>query len=169
FSNNSLFDTLYLQMRWIGDTLVIQNPYTPLRSSIEVSFKPKTALVNKEKVQVVCVNGKSPTWLGGKWEGDRLHFRTTELGKFVVATDVTPPKITFLRKTDEVSFYIQDKESGIKSYTATLNGEWLLMKYDAKDDFLISERKNKSQPLSGKFVLQVEDNAGNVAVFERTL
>lgn len=167
FSRNSLFDTLYLQVRWTGDTLVIQNPYTPLRSSIGVSFKPTMEIRNKEKMQMLCVNGKNSTWLGGKWEGDRFHFRTTELGKFVVAYDTTPPTITFLRKTDEVAFYIQDKESGIKSYRATLNGEWLLMKYDAKDDFLISERKNKEQPLKGRFVLQVEDNAGNLTVFDR--
>jgi hypothetical protein len=167
FNNTSLFDTLYWQMNFSEDTLVLQNSFVPLRSSISVSYKPQGLIVNKDKAQVYLAKNRDLTWVGGEWKGEIMHFRTNELGKFVLGYDLINPKITLLKKSDEVSFYIQDKESGIKSYKATLNGKWLMMKYDAKDDYLESERQIKTQALKGKFILEVEDNAGNKSVFER--
>jgi hypothetical protein len=55
--------------------------------------------------------------------------------------------------------------SGIKSYEATLNGEWLLMHYDAKSSTIWSEPKDKSKPLKGEFTLTVTDNSGNTETF----
>jgi hypothetical protein len=60
-----------------------------------------------------------------------------------------------------VVFTIDDAMSGIASYEATLNGEWVLMHYDPKKKLIWSELLDKSKPISGDFALVVTDNAGN--------
>jgi hypothetical protein len=60
-----------------------------------------------------------------------------------------------------VVFTIDDAMSGISSYEAKLNGEWLLMHYDPKKKIIWSEQLDKSKPISGDLALVVTDNAGN--------
>jgi hypothetical protein len=68
-----------------------------------------------------------------------------------------------------LKFIIKDVRSGIKSYHATLDDHFLLMKYDAKRSALTARPKNKKKPLKGLFVLEIEDNFGNKTKISRPL
>jgi hypothetical protein len=65
-------------------------------------------------------------------------------------------------------FTIKDNLSGIKSFEAFVNGEWVLMRYEHKQAVIWSESMN-GQSLKGTAILKVTDQAGNVAEWRGTL
>jgi len=83
--------------------------------------------------------------------------------------DIAPEIRLTSRKQDVLYFRISDELSGIKSFEAHINGEWLLMHYEPKRRLLWSERLDKTKPLEGEFELKVSDNAGNESIFELKL
>jgi hypothetical protein len=99
-----------------------------------------------------------------------MQFVTRELGNFTILKDTIPPTIRLLYCTNQAArFKIADNLSGISSFEATINGQWLLMNYDAKSATIMSERLNKNQLLSGNFELIVTDNAGNKSVYKQKI
>ena len=92
------------------------------------------------------------------------------MGKFKVLEDTKKPSIRLLSKNrNQISFRIGDDLSGLNSFNAYINGEWLLMKYEHKKATIWSEKLDKSIPLSGEVVLKVKDNAGNEAIYTTTI
>ena len=55
--------------------------------------------------------------------------------------------------------------SGINSYEANINNEWVLFEYDNKNKMIISKKKDSNKPFKGKFVLIVSDNAENKSIY----
>src|SRR5690606_4676716 len=80
-------------------------------------------------------------FLGGEWEGNHIRFRTAQLGTFVLAEDSVPPKIKPIRvNSQEIRFSITDNLSGINSFEAFVNDEWVLMRYEYKQALIWSEK-----------------------------
>jgi hypothetical protein len=65
-------------------------------------------------------------------------------------------------------FTIKDNLSGIKSFEAYVNGEWVWMRYEHKQAVIWSEPL-QGQALKGAVLLKVTDQAGNVAEYRSTL
>jgi hypothetical protein len=66
-----------------------------------------------------------------------------------------------------LKFQVEDAQTGIKSYRASINNKWILMEplnkngvivYDFNDNII-----NKSKNV---FKIEVSDNVGNTSVFE---
>ena len=77
------------------------------------------------------------------WDGSWLSAKARDFGDFYVMLDTVAPKITpvgirqnQLLTTNKISFTIADNLSGIVSYKGMLDGKWILMEYDAKNDRL---------------------------------
>jgi hypothetical protein len=143
----------------------------PLVSALRLGFKPLKSILNREKTAVYMESySKKLKYVGGLWEGDVIHFMAKNLGKFRLATDSIPPKIKpAVVNRNAIRVHIYDNMSGIKSFRATLNGQWLLMNYEHKQNLLFAEPRVKGTPLSGELVLQVTDNAGNVGELRRRI
>jgi hypothetical protein len=110
------------------------------------------------------------TYLGGEWVNDRINFSTREFGDFMVLRDSVAPSIRAIYVNSSAArFKIKDDLSGIETYEATINGEWLLMHYDNKNGVIWSETKNKNIPLKGLFELTVADKAGNKSTFRQNI
>ncbi len=171
FDKSSLYDTLYFQTNLEGDVYTIGDYFTPLHQAIQVTITPTTEVKDKSKAAVYFLGtGRGRGFTGGKWEGNSITFSTKNMGKFKVLEDVQPPSIRLLSKSKEqIRFRIGDDLSGIGSFNAYLNGEWLLMKYEHKAATIYSEKLDKSVPLSGEVVLKVKDIAGNEATFTTTI
>jgi hypothetical protein len=138
--------------------------------SIQVSLKTDREYPREKQYAVYRVSGSSHTYLGGEWINGRIQFYTKELGNFTLLRDTIAPTIRPVSmNTGTVSFRIKDNLSGVSAYKATINGQWLLMHYDGKSNFIWSERQDKTIPLKGEFVLEVTDNAGNKQVYQTTL
>jgi hypothetical protein len=170
FPANSLYDTLYLNVSFQDDIFTIGDRTIPLNQNIKVSFSPVKDYGEDKRTAVYRVTGKNYTYLGGEKTNGRIKFQTRELGNFAMMTDSIPPVVYPLSiNNNTVRFKIKDALSGIATYTATINGNWLLMHYDAKTGTIWSEKQVKTEPLSGELVLEVADNAGNVQSFKANI
>jgi hypothetical protein len=171
FDKASLYDTLYFQTNLEGDVYTIGDYFTPLHQAIQVTITPSTEVKDKTKAAVYFLGtGRGRGYTGGKWDGNSITFSTKNMGKFKVLEDVQPPSIRLLSKSKEqIRFRIGDDLSGIGSFNAYINGEWLLMKYEHKAATIYSEKLDKSVPLTGEVVLKVKDIAGNEATFTTTI
>lgn len=172
FSEETLFDTLFLQIRCAGKKLHLQTRETPLFRPLTVSWYPPiaddTAFAHK-KVYRLGRKGQA-VYVGGEWGGKEITFSTRQFGTFFLGEDKTPPEIKLLQKDKEsLTFEAEDEKSGIESYQATLNGDWILMTYDHKKKQLRTKLGGPHKALKGKFELQVTDKSGNVASHSLTL
>lgn len=176
FPATALYDTLYFNLSRSRDVVIGEEVFTigqntvPLNNTILVSLKPDEKYLNNKKLSVYRRNRKSYTYLGGEWVNERIQFRTREFGEFTLLEDSVPPTIrpVYIDKAG-ARFRIKDDLSGISSYKATLNGEWVLMHYDSKSGSLWSQMRHKSQLMRGNFELEVTDNAGNKQVYQHTI
>lgn len=113
-------------------------------------------------------NGRK-SFVGGIWEENGIRFKTRNFGTFVLDEDRVAPFIRAVRvNSDEIRFIIRDDKSGIRDFEAFVNGEWILMRYEHKQNVIWSEKMNK-QPFKGEVLLKVRDMAGNEANYRSTL
>ncbi|WP_299820759.1 M23 family metallopeptidase [uncultured Pontibacter sp.] len=171
FNKASLYDTLYFETKLEGDVYTFGDYFTPLHQAIQVTITPPNVIKDKTKAAVYFLGtGRGRGYTGGRWDGNSITFSTRNMGKFKVLEDVKAPTIKLLGKSKEqIRFKIGDDLSGIASFNAYINGEWLLMKYEHKQALIYSEKLDKSVPLSGEVVLKVKDIAGNEATFTTTI
>ncbi len=164
FGEKSVFDTLYLQVSRAGNTLQINEFNEPLRGAIEVSYQPDVDEALRGKVQIYrLVKGKD-AFVGGVWDDSgRIKFSTRELGTFYPRIDSVAPAIRILESSpNRIRARIIDEQSGISSFRARVNGDWVLMNYEYKNNYIWSEKADESVPFEGELELEVTDRAGNV-------
>ncbi len=164
FGEKSLFDTLYLQVSRAGNTLQINEFTEPLRGAIEVSYRPAVEESIRGKMQIYRLIKGKDVFVGGEWDDSgEVKFTTRELGTFYPRIDSVPPGIRILESSpNRIRARIVDEMSGISSFRARVNGEWVLMNYEYKSNYIWSEKADESVPFEGELELEVTDRAGNV-------
>jgi len=121
-------------------------------------------------------NKKRLSYVGGKWDEDGyVSTPSRNFGAFTISVDTVPPEIKDLTKwaalkaNPSLEFKALDRLSGIKTYQGSIDGEWILIRYDEKSDYFthrLDERtitRNKKH----KLVFEVTDNRGNVKKLEK--
>jgi len=175
FPLHALYDTLYLNTDHSisqdgKETLTLGSRNIPLFQSIGVSFKPQQSFTDQDRRAVYRNSGKSYVYLGGEWLNGRIHFNTREFGEFTILRDSIAPGITPISLNNQSArLKIRDDLSGIASFEASLNGEWLLMYYDVKSNTVTSKPLDPAIPLRGQFELIVTDNAGNKSRYVKNI
>ncbi len=172
FPRSALFDTLYLETDYYEEDgreiFRIHEGNVPLHRSISVELKPKVTLEGpREKTAVYSLsNSGNLGYAGGTWKNNTLTFSTRSFGNYVLAADTVPPTVTPLSvSSNRLRFKIADTLSGLDSYEVRVDGEWVLMHYDYKQDLIWSDRLDDTKPFAGELTLVAEDNAGNRTEF----
>lgn len=175
YDKRSLFDTLHLSfIKKLDSTRNIElfefkNHTDPIRSDIQLKLKP-TKTYNTEKAHVYSVFGDRYNFMGGEWNADEISFKTRDLVTYTILEDTIPPTVLPLKPTFAHNMYkIEDDGAGIKKFRVELDGEFLLMRYEAKKDLIWPVRDNPNIPLKGELIIEVTDNADNKTVFKQTL
>ncbi|WP_165824137.1 M23 family metallopeptidase [Pseudochryseolinea flava] len=175
FPAEALYDTLFLNTKYTmmkdsGEVYTIGDRTVPLKSSVQVSLLPARKINWTTSHAVYRQAGKGYTFVGGKLTNGRINFTTKEFGSFIVLVDRIAPSIKMVTvNSSAVRFKIRDELSGIDTFEASINGEWLLMHYDSKTATIWSELLNKNVPLKGNFELKVTDRAGNTSTFSKRI
>ena len=177
FSKNSLFDTLYFNQDYLYNSetekeiFEIHHPFDPLKTKVKITLKPSEIPENKESYAVHAVDRSGKLYyVGGEWEGEHINFETSNFGNFTIDSDTIRPDIKpLIINQNELVFQIEDTGSGIKSFKATLNGKWILMKYDYKIKRIWSEKQDHDIPFIGKLKLIVTDNLNNSSTYKTNL
>jgi hypothetical protein len=183
---NTLYDDLYFNYE--TDTIPVNgfsrihkvhNPNVPLHRPITIRIKPENLPSNLKKKALLAKISKSGhlSAVGGTWEEGRLKANSSSFGNFVVAVDTVPPRITpqnlstsepaLIGKT--ISFKISDDFSGISSYRATLNGQWILFEFDAKSATYSHTTDPYLFPANEvmELIVRVKDRVGNTQEYKK--
>jgi hypothetical protein len=173
----ALFDTVFLTYNYAQDSArhreefnICQDIY-PIRSNISISLKPRLEYANMDKASVYALDDRgNPSYVGGKWNGKKITFKTRNWGSYTVLEDTVKPSIKpLIINQDQLVFRIDDKLSGIDEYNLYIDGEWVLMNYDYKKKLIRSEKLYSDKPFVGALELKLKDNAGNFTSYRTNI
>lgn len=152
--------------------------FKPIEIALEVDENIPLNLHSKLYVGELSVK-KEWVCVGGTVMFNWITFKTNNLGSYRIMIDTIPPTITcnslkantsnYVGNKNKIDVYIKDNQSGIKSYYPTINGKWILMDYDAKNNKLTYEFDDRITKGENLLKIEVIDNCGNKTVLERTL
>lgn len=167
FKPGDAFYDFYMHANTSGDTLFLGSDEIPFWNSFSASFTKKAPREQAGKwAAYELSNSGSLSFKGGAWLGNTFTFTIRNLGNYVLLKDDASPEIKPLTLNNEViSFYIKDDLSGISDFRATLNGEWLLLRYESKKNLLFTDNPDRRMPFRGELRLEVRDNVGNLQTF----
>jgi hypothetical protein len=165
FQETSLFDTLFVTGHRNFNALTVSNAGIALKNYVQLKYIPEDLSLIQERSKAYRYVDGDYRYVGGTWSGNELSFQTRELGTFVIRNDTVPPKIRLVEHSkNQIKGYIWDAMSGINGYKAMVNGEWVLMNFDAKKGYIWSEKIDSSKAFEGELVLEVTDRAGNSTI-----
>jgi hypothetical protein len=174
FEKQTVLDDLFLRIKHSGSPsnpqLEINDGNEYLWNAMDVTWDVSGFTGNKNSYYVYQQYGNGgKSFVGGTWDGNTIQFKTRNFGTFVLAQDLQKPTITPVRvNSSEIRFTIKDNSSGIESYEATINGKWVLMRYEHKQAIIWSEKLDE-QPFKGSVNIKVTDRAGNITEWNGTL
>lgn len=162
----------------LSDVVNLGNPGIPVHSFFELGIRPCLTPIATDKLLIAYLEeGKEPSSIGGEWKNNQLVARARALGKYVVMADSTNPTIRPLNFKNggdisalkQLRIEIKDDLSGIDSYHPKLNGQWILMEYDPKNNLLFYEIDERMQNGSNQFEIVVKDKCGNTSSYRAEL
>lgn len=189
FPVGAFYENLYMKYRTSRDDS--QNVYspvyhihdykTPVHTYYELSIKPDGLPEELRGKAFIAYCGKDQTMAncGGEWREGRLKAKVRDLGDFCIMIDDKAPTInpisfkSNMKGYSKMTFKIKDnyktvgRATGMR-YEATVDGKWILLEYDAKNDLLIHRFDNKIGAGKHELKLVVTDNRGNAKTFERS-
>ncbi len=176
FPADTFYEDFYIDLKNSGDTVQIHNTSIPAHKRFTISFDVSGIEAEKREKMFIARLSKSGKigYESTYKRGANFTTKTRHLGTFTLATDTIAPKIRaknfknkqWLTNYKYLSLHISDDLSGIDSYRATLNGEWILMEYEPKkrtltynfDDKILDQKQCELKVI-------VTDNVGNTSTF----
>ncbi len=155
---------------YLSAVLKISPVEIPVHQSYTIGLKPDQDKINHDKLVIVRLEkNEKPSSVGGKWEDGFIVTQLRTIGNFALMADTLAPKIKPVNFTNgkvvhtlkNLQLEISDELSGITSYRGTLNGEWILMDYDAKNSLLTYSFDEKIRKGKNKLIVKVSDACGN--------
>lgn len=173
---SAFYEDLYLDFRVKDSILTLHNPAVPIHTPVEVTFDVKHLSPQVlQKTFVAGTAGKRLSYNHGEVLDGKMTAKVKTLGTFKLAQDNNAPKIyginfkegEWLSDRQTFTLKMSDDLSGIATFDAWLNGKWILLHYDYKQNLLwhnfsdgiVDEGKNELK-------VSVTDNVGNSATFE---
>ena len=176
FPADTFNEDFYIDLKNGQDTVTIHNNKIPAHKNFTISFDT-SKFPDKELKQAFIArldNKRRPNYVKTYKRNGTFTTRTRDLGMYTIAKDTVAPIIRpknfktkqWLTNYRYLSLYVADDLSGINTYKATLNGEWLLMEYEPKtktltynfDDKILDKKQCELEVV-------VTDNVGNSTTF----
>ena len=179
FPKNTFYNDLYLNFSVNDRIATIHKPIIPLDKKFTITFD--SIMYKKSEVNHIYIanmnNKKYPYYMDTRKKSDKIFTTTKTLGKYGLLIDNQIPKIynsnfknnDWMSRLRYLTIKISDSQSGIKSYEASIDNEWILMEYDVKKKKLSYDFRDKKLVGSKHiFKLVVSDNVGNTNTYKST-
>lgn len=149
----------------------IHNRLTPIHDSYEIWIKPDVDLGKyADKAVIVSSWGGCQ---GGYFKDGYVISQVSAFGDYYIKVDTVPPVIhplnikngSNMKAVRSINFRMSDNLSGIKSYTGTIDGKWVLMEHDYKSKILSYTFNSDIAPGKHVFKLVLVDNKNNFSEF----
>lgn len=145
---------------------------TPLDKYMTVSIKLEKVSENTaSKVVIVSFDKNNrPIAEGGSSQWNWITTKTRSFGDYAVMLDSLAPILkpknfkdqTSTAGIDTLKFHLEDDLSGIRSISGTLNGKWVLLEHDPKNDLLFYVKDERFISGQNAIRITVKDKVGNV-------
>ncbi len=179
FPANTFYKDFYIDLEEGSDTVTIHNSRVPAHRNFTITFDTsKYTKEDRKQMFIARLDKKRKASYASTYKrGNSFTTKTRNLGTYTLAKDTVAPKVRALNFKEKqwlnnysyLRVHISDDLSGVDTYSATLNGEWILMEYESKkntltynfDDKVIHEKQCNLEVI-------VTDNVGNTTTFNRT-
>jgi hypothetical protein len=179
FPKNTFYKDIFIDFSVNGKLATVHKPTIPLNKSFTITFDSTMYKKSEaEKIYIANINNKKyPSYQNTRKKSDKVFTTSKTLGKYTLLIDNQIPKIYnpnfknngWVSQLNFLTIKISDIQSGIKSYKAFIDDEWILMEYDVKKKKL-SYNFNDKKLVGSKhiFKLVVSDNVGNTNTYNAT-
>jgi len=186
FPANSFYRSFYFEFDQnergednLSKVYQLHNRFVPVQKYFTVKIEADTNLGELlSKLYIAYSPDNKEYWYAGsKQSGEFITAKSRLLGFFTLAADTIPPKIIAInikgkkkisgQKT--IKMHISDKQTGISSYNAYLNDEWILMEYDPKNNLLVYNYDELLKKGENDFRLVVIDELKNESEYKAKL
>lgn len=173
FPENTFYDDFMIQIDSKNDTLSLHHPREAVHKQFTLNIENKK-FTEEETAQVFIayLNEKNrPSAERTTYKNGVFTAKTRNLGRFTLMKDTIPPTVrpvnfknNGLLNASTLKVEIKDDLSGIGSYSASLNGEWILFEYDPKTRMLTFDFSDIEAKKTDAYKLEmiVKDGVGNV-------
>lgn len=172
---NAFYENASLNIIEKEGVLDIENNYEAIQNGLTVALDMSHLSEEEQKKAFVgTVLGLKLDYNSSFRKGSKVSAKVKSFGKYKVGFDAVAPRIynpnfiegSNISKLSTLSVSISDAISGIDTYNAYLNGEWILMEYDYKTKKLIHNLKD-GKVISGKndIKIVVTDKLENTTTF----
>jgi hypothetical protein len=172
FPTNTFYEDFYIDLKKGNDTVTIHNNTVPAHRNFTITFDAsKYPKAIQKQLFIARLDSKlQPNYTNTYKRGDVFTTRTRNLGTYIIARDSVAPTILtknfkekqWLNNYKYLSVQIADDLSGVDTYSATLNGEWILMEYEPKRRTLTYNFDDKiADQTQCVLKVTVTDNVGN--------
>ncbi|CEN49019.1 M23 family metallopeptidase [Capnocytophaga canis] len=173
FPENTFYDDFMIQIDSKNDTLSLHHPREAIHKQFTLNIENKK-FTEEETAQVFIayLNEKNrPSAERTTYKNGVFTAKTRNLGRFTLMKDTIPPTVrpvnfknNGLLNASTLKVEIKDDLSGIGSYSASLNGEWILFEYDPKTRILTFDFSDIEAKKTDTYKLEmiVKDGVGNV-------
>lgn len=164
----------------LSDVFQLDDHFTPLHGNARLHLRPAARIPDSLRHHVFlgscAANGK---WIshGGKWDADGVRFAADipTFGDYALFLDTIPPVVEInafsadLRRAAGFSVLVTDNVAGGGiDFRGTIDGKWVLLEYDSKDDKLTySFNDGDPGPGQHRFDLEISDGRGNTTTWTR--
>ena len=153
----------------------VHNRMTPLFKAYQLAIRPDESLPSSLYDKAIIVNHRGAS-IGGHYDKGYVRTETKQFGSFHIRIDTLSPKIQSLQLKNgmnvaalkRISFRITDDLSGIHSFNAYIDDQWVLMEYDPKTAIVWHVFEPDLAKGAHSFRLEVTDGKKNQQVFRTT-
>ncbi|MDR5592026.1 M23 family metallopeptidase [Christiangramia sp. SM2212] len=172
----SLYEDAYLDIDFTDDAVVVHKDEIPVHKNFTIGFDvSEYPAEEREQLFIARLSDYGrPNYSTTYKKGNRFTTGTRTFGKYTLAKDSTAPRVSpvnfydgqWISSNETLKVKISDDLSGIEAYRATVNGKFILMEYEYKNntlthyfsDNVLSETENNLKVI-------VTDNVGNTTTY----
>ena len=140
---NGVYDNSRFELGFEDNELKVEADHVALRKDFQIKINAPDSIVG-HYLGVKSKKGKI-RFVSNTIRDNQFIAKTKKTGVYSVEQDTIPPSINPLQQYDQrwlsnfktLRFTIDDKETGINSYNAKINGKWALFEYEPKKNELL--------------------------------
>lgn len=157
----------------VSEIWKIGEVHVPIHDYCDLAIRvnPEIESQYHDKLLIVEYYDNKSYPIGGKNKNGFIECKIRDLGAYYLAIDTIAPTITpkVVGQNNQFKFHIQDNLSGINSYNAYINNQWILMEYEPKTGMILGKLKESLGTGKHIFKLIVSDKRNNTQTFTKEI
>lgn len=147
------------------------------KGTLTIKYRPGKLSDTTKLVMVRLTDNNSFSAVGKRYRNGRIEASLGEFGRYAIAMDTIAPQLKSLNVKenstwlvgDSLKFQVSDDLSGIAQIWLSVNDQWRLYEYDAKNRLVFTTVSEALMPGKNRFLIRVTDGCGNISELSYTV